>query len=175
MIIALFVFLLSYVASFHLNPLKTATVFRASDEQSYSAVYSNTNTVFSRLIHVSKIPQSESAICRIRANEAERISLAREFDIDTINSFEANATARYADSKTIRIQGVWKVEAQIINSLDSPDEFSEDFETTLLCNYNAKEPIEFDSKKWDDEVPPSGNIDIGSIVMQDFSLNLDTE
>ena len=141
----------------------------------YSSYYKDRVPVFSRPLHIDKVPSDETVTCRIRANDAERRAIAKELELEAVISLTANVTARYTNPRTILVSGIWKAEAQLIKHIDSPDIFSEEFEMTWLTNHKAKEPVEYNYQKWDDEVPSHGNIDIATIVLDHFEMNLDTE
>lgn len=159
----------SFVVFKHWKP---STLCRVADKP-HSSVVRTISRKFSRLLHVNKIPRGETVTCRIRANETEQVKIAKHWGFECVKSFSANVTAKYTDSKTILLKGAWKLAAQMLDASDEPDEFSDDFQMTWLNNYQAREPVDYDIRKWDDEVPPSGNIDLGVILLDTVSMSID--
>lgn len=129
---------------------------------------------FSRIINVASIPDKRAVLCKLLAKPAERAGLALRFDLPELSYFAANVTVRRRDPYTLLIEGT--IEARITAStLLPPQEVQADFDTLVLDNLSSGKVsgLTFeDATDYDEEIGSNGDIDIGEIAAQYFSLEL---
>ena len=127
---------------------------------------------FSRIVNVKKIPHQGSATCRIIANNEERRALSLRFRTHEISELAANVTLSRISRTTpgILLQG------SLCGSIIAAT-FSDSL--VLHCNFTSKligsaTALEMfiSDPTYDDIIPLSGDVDIGEIVAQHFSLEL---
>lgn len=129
---------------------------------------------FSRIVNSGQISSKRNVLCKLAANEEERLNLAKRFDIANILHFHANITLSRQDIQSIVITGT--LSAEIYNGdLFPTDIITSEFETIMLDNTNV--PIEQrilieDAQDYDDEVGINGEIDIGEIASQYLSMEI---
>jgi hypothetical protein len=126
-------------------------------------------TKFHRKVHISQIPRRKTTVCRLVANETERLYLAKkEFEIPQLDYFAANMSLSFKDPYTLEIIG--RVEGKItLFNLD----ISETFTTLLLCNHGNKIPKNLESEEtYHDAIPADGFLDVGSIACDYFRFGL---
>jgi hypothetical protein len=125
-------------------------------------------TKFNRKVHISQIPRRKTTICRLVANETERLYLAKEFEIPELDYFAANMSLSFKDPYTLAITG--RVEGKVtLFHLD----VSETFTTVLLCNHGNKIPKNLENEEtYHDVIPADGFLDVGSIACDYFRFGL---
>jgi hypothetical protein len=142
---------------------------------------------FRRIVNVSQIPKRRSVVCRLVATEEERQGIARMIDFPTIPYFAANVTLSMVDTYTVKVKGI--IEAKL--GLNVPNKAKPsvleveklnptivevqsikcNFESLLLNNIGQEQrKVLDDEEDFDDEVPVTGDIDIGEIVVQYFDM-----
>lgn len=128
---------------------------------------------FSRIINVAQISPLKSTSCRLLAKPEERAGLARRFDVPDIAYFASNVTLARTEEYSVRITGTFEGRVNY-GKLSGMETITGEFETLLLNNAEGSSSgmrID-DAEDYDDEVGAGGNIDIGEISAQYFSLEL---
>lgn len=129
---------------------------------------------FSRILNVASVPEKRAVLCKLLAKPQERAGLATRFDLPELSYFAANVTVRRQDPYTILVAG--SIEAHITASaLLPPQEIFADFDTLVLDNITSGKAsgLTFeDATDYDEEIADNGDIDIGEIASQYFSLEL---
>lgn len=127
---------------------------------------------FSRIIHVDKLPAQRPVLCKLLAKESERAALCERFELPELAYFSANVTLIRSDRHSINIDG--KLEAHIqAGEFNDIEILTAEFDTLVLNNYGAAEAIDLDeAADYDDEVSPTGDIDIGEVAAQYLALEL---
>lgn len=129
---------------------------------------------FSRVINVASVPDKRAVLCKLLAKPAERAGLALRFDLPELSYFAANVTVRRRDPYSLLIEG--SIDAHITAStLLPPQEIKAEFDTLVLDNLTSGKVsgLTFeDATDYDEEIGSNGDIDIGEIAAQYFSLEL---
>lgn len=129
---------------------------------------------FSRVLNIGSVPEKRPVLCKLLAKPSECAGLAERFDIPELSYFSANVTVRRQDPYTILVEG--SIEAHISagsKSILPPQEIFSSFETLVLDTISGTGGMSFDdATDYDDEVAANGDIDIGEIAAQYFSLEL---
>lgn len=136
---------------------------------------------FSRPLNVAQIPKKKPVLCRLRANEEERVDLALRFELQELSYLAANVTLSRKDEMSIEVKG--NLEAHIRTTIVSTEDEEEsiyetdtveaEFDTLILNTYDSGKDISLeDEPDYDDEVGPGGEIDVGEIVSQYLALEL---
>lgn len=131
---------------------------------------------FSRVINIAQIPTTNGAHCRLLASQKEREALGKRFHIDDdLLFFSVNMTLLRTKTTTVLVNGT--LIAHVLSEFDKNlNVIKADFETKLLCNNNdatSLSALRFaDEEEFDDEVGPTGDIDIGEIAANYLSLEL---
>jgi hypothetical protein len=129
---------------------------------------------FSRIINVAQISPRKTVQCKLLAKESERKSLSERFDVEGINYFAANVTLARQDIQSILVTGT--ISAVISNGELFPEDYiNSEFDTILLDNSNVPigERLNIDdATDYDEEVGPTGDIDVGEIAAQYLSLEI---
>lgn len=141
-----------------------------------SARKSNIDAVgpeFSRVINVAQISPLKPISCRLLARPEERAGLSLRFDVPELAYFASNVTLARSEEYSIRITGQFEGRVNY-GKLSSVDSITGEFETLLLNNAEGSgSGMRLDdAEDYDDEVGAGGNIDIGEISAQYFSLEL---
>ena len=154
---------------------------------------------FSRVINVAQINSHAPATCRLLASETERSGLAERFSIPKLLYFAANVTLTRKDESTILVIGQYEAHVKSTDVMDV-EVLVNTFDSLLLNSFdggnggssiggvsqarggkhgrgggsgsenNAKALSFAEATDYDDEVSPTGNIDIGEIAAQYFAL-----
>ena len=131
---------------------------------------------FSRIINVASVPERRPVLCKLVAKPAEREGLSLRFDLPELSHFAANVTVRRQDPYTILIEGTIEAQITAASQLLPPQEISGSFETLVLDTVSsgaAKDAMSFeDATDYDEEIAANGDIDIGEISAQYFSLEV---
>ena len=132
---------------------------------------------FSRILNVGSIPEKRSVLCKLLAKPSEREGLALRFDLPELTHFAANVTVRRQDPYSILIAGTIDAQITASSTLLPPQDICGSFETLVLDSVSlggaSSEAISLsEATDYDEEVASNGDIDIGEICSQYFSLEL---
>jgi len=133
---------------------------------------------FSRILNVGSIPEKRSVLCKLLAKPSEREGLALRFDLPELTHFAANVTVRRQDPYSIKIAGTIDAQITASSTLLPPQDIYGSFETLVLDSVSfggasSSEAISLsEATDYDEEVASNGDIDIGEICSQYFSLEL---
>jgi hypothetical protein len=131
---------------------------------------------FSRILNVGSIPDKRPVLCKLLAKPAERQGLALRFDLPELSHFAANVTVQRQDPYTIRVEGTIEAHITTPSALLPPQEITGTFETLVLDSISsgaAKGAVSFsEATDYDEEIAPNGDMDLGEISAQYFSLEL---
>lgn len=128
---------------------------------------------FSRIINVAQISPQKPTSCRLLAKPDERSGLAKRFDVPDLAYFASNVTLVRNEEYSIQISGSFEARVNY-GKIHGVETIKGEFETFLLNNaegLGSGMNIE-DATDYDDEVEAGGNIDIGEISAQYFSMEL---
>lgn len=163
------------------RPFQTLTSSYARNEYigslvSRSAKKSDVNAMrpeFSRVINIAQVSPLKPTGCRLLAKPEERAGLARRFELPDLSYFASNVTVARKEEYSIKITGTFEARVDY-GKMHGVQTITGEFDTLLLNN--AEGPgsgLNFeDATDYDDEVKAGGNIDIGEISAQYFSLEL---
>eukprot|EP01041_Mallomonas_annulata_P014632 gene14632-31136_t len=141
-----------------LNAKKQSNVIQSSPE-------------FSRILNIANIPARRPVLCKILAKDTELQALARRLDTYSVQYLAANVTVQRENPSAILVEGSFEAYIKDGEFLDA-ERVQYDFET-LLLDTSGDGAVSFEeATEYDDEVPPSGDVDIGEIVTQYLSLEL---
>ena len=126
---------------------------------------------FCRIVNSAQITERRPVLCKIIAKEHERMALAERLDVYQIPYLAANITITRKDQASVMVEGVLAAQIKDGEELD-PYYVNCDFDTLVLDN-SAGAGISFEeATDYDDEIGPSGDLDIGEITAQYLSMEL---
>ena len=130
-----------------------------------------TEVEFSRIVNAAQVTGRRPVLCKIIAKEKEQAALAERLDVYQIPYLAANITVTRTDRASILVEGVLVAKIKDGEELD-PYDVNCDFDTLVLDN-SAGTGISFEeATDYDDEIGPSGDLDIGEITAQYLSMEL---
>jgi hypothetical protein len=129
----------------------------------------------SRVINISSLGSSASgaAMCRIRAKAPERAALAKRFEILEINDLSGELSIEKTSEYIYTVKGT--LNATVSEMEDAPVvAICAPITTRLLAPlsneiYNSLKH-RGELPDYDDEIPPSGEVDMGEILAQHLSI-----
>jgi hypothetical protein len=126
---------------------------------------------FSRIVNLRDVPVRQPCLCRVAAKEHEVKLLAKRFSCQ-LEQLHGNVTiVRDKRTNTLTVQGDYLALVREVYQLP-PSVIKGNFSTTLLLpSGKTAAKCSLDDVEFDDEVPSSGNIDIGEVVAQYFCLD----
>lgn len=128
---------------------------------------------FSRPIHLKRLNRKGS-LCKIIAKPKECIDLAERLDIFAVHYLVANVSLVIPSPNDVLISGTFQ--SKICWGLFQDNStISSSFKSVLLNNLDPDIPkkVFMDHPEYDDEISSTGIVDVGEIVSQYLSLELD--
>ena len=126
---------------------------------------------FSRIVNSAQVTERRPVLCKIIAKEHERVALAERLDVYRIPYLAANITITRKDQASILVEGVLAAQIKDGEELD-PYDVNCDFDTLVLDNSSGAGISFEEATDYDDEIGPSGDLDIGEITAQYLSMEL---
>ena len=126
---------------------------------------------FSRIVNSAQITERRPVLCKVVAKDHERVALAERLDVYQIPYLAANITITRRDRASILVEGVLSAQIKDGEELD-PYDVTCDFDTLILDNSVGSGVSFEEATDYDDEIGPSGDLDIGEITTQYLSMEL---
>lgn len=166
----------------HCKRVLSATISTESDKDIKEAVGGSNRGSFggvkpelSRVINIGSLGSSPSgaAMCRIKAKPSEKAALAKRFDISELIDLSGELTIEKTSEYIYTVKGMLNA---TVNEMDDAPVVSihAPISTRLLAPlkndlYNALKK-DNELPDYDEEIPASGDIDMGEILAQHLSL-----
>lgn len=135
-----------------------------------------TTPEFSRPIRVNTLPRDGRTIA-IEADEAERVALARRFDLLALDALKARFTLTQGRGDTVAVAGTLTaaVVQRCVVTLDPVPATVEDEIEAVFAAADGRDEAEVEVDPLAAEVEPlvDGRIDLGELAAQHLSLALD--